>query len=32
VESTPLKGSVFQIRFPVPAAPYASEPKEQAVG
>jgi two-component system heavy metal sensor histidine kinase CusS len=32
VESTPLKGSVFQIRFPVPAAPFASEPKEQVVG
>ncbi len=32
VESTPLKGSIFQIKFPVPAAPYASEPKEQAVG
>jgi two-component system heavy metal sensor histidine kinase CusS len=31
VESTPLKGSAFQIKFPVPAAPYAAETKEQTV-
>jgi signal transduction histidine kinase len=31
VESTPLHGSVFQIKFPVPAAPYATETKEQTV-
>jgi two-component system heavy metal sensor histidine kinase CusS len=30
-ESTPLKGSVFQIKFPIPAAPYAIETREQAV-
>jgi signal transduction histidine kinase len=32
VESTPLKGSVFQIKFPVPVAPYGTEAKEQVVG
>jgi two-component system heavy metal sensor histidine kinase CusS len=30
VESIPLKGSVFQIKFPVSTAPYAVESKEQA--
>jgi two-component system, OmpR family, heavy metal sensor histidine kinase CusS len=32
VESTPLKGSAFQIKFPVPVAPYGTEAKEQVVG
>ena len=32
VESTPLKGSVFQIKFPVPVTPYGAEIKEQLVG
>jgi len=31
VESTPLKGSVFQIKFPIPTIPYTVEPKEQAI-
>ncbi|HMF63192.1 MAG TPA: ATP-binding protein [Edaphobacter sp.] len=30
VESTPLKGSVFQIKLPLPTIPYAAESKEQA--
>jgi signal transduction histidine kinase len=30
VESTPLKGSVFQIKFPIPTTPYTAETKEQA--
>ncbi|MCU1223655.1 MAG: integral rane sensor signal transduction histidine kinase [Edaphobacter sp.] len=32
VESTPLKGSVFQIKLPLPTIPYAAESKEQAIG
>jgi signal transduction histidine kinase len=31
VDSTPLKGSVFQVRFPLPIAPYMVEPKEYGV-
>jgi signal transduction histidine kinase len=31
VESTPLKGSVFQIKFPLPVAVYGAETKEQVV-
>jgi len=31
VESTPLRGSVFQIRFPVGAGTHSTEPRTQAI-
>ena len=31
VDSTPLKGSVFQVRFPMAIAPYVVDPKEYGV-